>query len=41
MGVPVKFSFWFNSYINSKQSVKFTADKMQKFTNKARTRRCL
>ena len=41
MGVPVKFCFWFNSYINSQQSVEFTAGKMQKFTNKGRTRRCL
>ena len=31
MGVPVKLSFWFNSYINSQQSVEFTAGTMQKW----------
>ena len=29
MVVPLKFSFWFNFYINSKTSVEFTADKMR------------
>ena len=40
-GSSEKFFFWFNSYINSQQSVEFTAGKMEKFINKARTRRCL
>ena len=30
MGVPLKFSFWFKSYINSQQSVEFTAGKNEK-----------
>ena len=34
MVVPVKFSFWFNSYINSQTSVEITADKMQNLLTK-------
>ena len=34
MVVPVKFSFWFNSYINSQTSVELTADKMQNLLTK-------
>ena len=36
MVVPVKFSFWFNSYINSQTSVKL-ADKMQNLLRKQET----
>ena len=34
MVVPVKFSFWFNSYINSQTSVEITADKIQNLLTK-------
>ena len=34
MVVPVKFSFWFNYYINSQTSVELTADKMQNLLTK-------
>ena len=34
MVVPVKFSFLFNSYINSQTSVELTADKMQNLLTK-------
>ena len=34
MVVLVKFSFWFDCYINSKTSVEFTADKMQNLPTK-------
>ena len=34
MVVPVKFSFWFNSYINSQTSVELAADKMQNLLTK-------
>ena len=34
MGVPVKCSFWLNSYINSQISVELTANKMQKLPTK-------
>ena len=34
MVVPLKFSFWFNFYINSKTSVEFTADKMRNILTK-------
>ena len=32
--VLVKFSFWFNSYINSQTSVELTADKIQNLLTK-------
>ena len=32
--VPVKFSFWFNSYINSQTSVELTTDKTQNLLTK-------
>ena len=34
MVVPVKFSFWFSSYINSSTSVELTTDKMQTLLKK-------
>ena len=34
MVLPVKLSFWFNSYINSQTSVALTADKMQNLLTK-------
>ena len=34
MVVSVKFSFWFNSDINSQTSVELTADKMQNLLTK-------
>ena len=34
MAVPVKFSFWLNSHINSQTSVALTADKMQNLLTK-------
>ena len=34
MGVPVKVSFWCNSYINSQWSVELTANKMQNLLTK-------
>ena len=34
MVVPVKFSLWFNSYINSQTSIELTADKMQNLLTK-------
>ena len=34
MVVPVKFSFWFDSCINSPTSVELTADKMQNLLTK-------
>ena len=34
MGVPVKCSFWLNSYINLQISVELTANKMQKLPTK-------
>ena len=34
MEVPVKFPFWFNSYLNSQTSVDVTADKMQNLLTK-------
>ena len=34
MGVPVKVSFWCNSYINSQISVELTANKMQNLLTK-------
>ena len=34
MVVPVKFSFWFNSYINSQTWVKLTSDKIQNLLTK-------
>ena len=34
MVVPVKFLFWFNSYINSQTSVELTTDKMQNLRTK-------
>ena len=32
--VPVKFSFWFNSYINPQTSVELTADKIHNLLTK-------
>ena len=34
MAAPVKFSSWFNSYINSQTSVELAADKMQNLLTK-------
>ena len=34
MVIPVKLSFWFNSYINLQTSVELTADKMQNLLTK-------
>ena len=34
MVVPVKFSLWFNSYINSQTSIELTADKIQNLVTK-------